>query len=130
MVQEGCRAGTPAGGSDGSWIQAHSADLSGMTSNGIAPNDGLYANDPWRAQAQPLPALAGQPASFAAMRRATTLFGTPQSAESTNSQQARLQSMTVSSIRPCKRHRHLRRRVQLRGNLLFLTMKLPRGLRA
>eukprot|EP00959_Pyramimonas_sp_CCMP1952_P105809 2212293-Pyramimonas_sp.AAC.3 len=54
MMQEGCQAGAPAGGSDGLWIQTQSVDVSGMTSNGIAPNDGLYANDPWRAQAQPL----------------------------------------------------------------------------
>eukprot|EP00959_Pyramimonas_sp_CCMP1952_P387469 8120144-Pyramimonas_sp.AAC.1 len=80
MMQEGYQAGTLAGGSDGSWIQAQSADLSGMTSNGITLNDGLHANDPWRAQAQPLPVLAGQPASFAPMSRATTPFGTPQSA--------------------------------------------------
>eukprot|EP00959_Pyramimonas_sp_CCMP1952_P350195 7337000-Pyramimonas_sp.AAC.1 len=64
-MQEACQAGAPAGGSDGSWIQAQSADLSGKTSNGITAIDGLHANDPWRAQAQPLPAPAGQPASFA-----------------------------------------------------------------
>eukprot|EP00959_Pyramimonas_sp_CCMP1952_P232475 4858337-Pyramimonas_sp.AAC.1 len=78
VMQEGYRAGTPAGGSDGSWIQVRSADLSGMASNGITPNDGLYANDPWRAQAQPLPAPSGQFASFAPMSRAATQFGIPQ----------------------------------------------------
>eukprot|EP00959_Pyramimonas_sp_CCMP1952_P309628 6479680-Pyramimonas_sp.AAC.1 len=62
MMQEGCQAGTPAGGSDGSWMQAQSADLSSMTSNGITPNDGLHANDPWHAQTQTLPVPAGQPA--------------------------------------------------------------------
>eukprot|EP00959_Pyramimonas_sp_CCMP1952_P308260 6451146-Pyramimonas_sp.AAC.1 len=55
IMQEAYEAGAPAGGSDGSWIQAQSADLSGMTSNGVTPNDGLFANDPWRAQARPLP---------------------------------------------------------------------------
>eukprot|EP00959_Pyramimonas_sp_CCMP1952_P442907 9271915-Pyramimonas_sp.AAC.1 len=34
MMQEACQAGAPAGGSDGSWIQAQSADLSGMTFSG------------------------------------------------------------------------------------------------
>eukprot|EP00959_Pyramimonas_sp_CCMP1952_P173232 3619799-Pyramimonas_sp.AAC.1 len=83
-MQEAYQAGTPAGGSDGSWIQAQSADLSGMTtSNGITPNDGLYVKDPWRAPAQQMPALAGQLAPFAPMSRATTPFGT-QSAGSTN----------------------------------------------
>eukprot|EP00959_Pyramimonas_sp_CCMP1952_P038778 811941-Pyramimonas_sp.AAC.1 len=95
MVQEGCQAGAPAGGSDGSWSQTQSADLSGVTSNGIAPNDGLHANDPWRAQAQPLLVPAGQPASFASTSRATTQFGTPQSAGGTNSRQARLQSIRM-----------------------------------
>eukprot|EP00959_Pyramimonas_sp_CCMP1952_P031688 664840-Pyramimonas_sp.AAC.1 len=64
LMQEGYPAGAPAGYSDGMWIRAQSADLSGMTSNGIAPDDGQYANDPRRAQAQPLPVPAGQPASF------------------------------------------------------------------
>eukprot|EP00959_Pyramimonas_sp_CCMP1952_P030105 631255-Pyramimonas_sp.AAC.1 len=36
-MQVGCQAGTPAGGSDGSWIQAQSADASGTTYNGITP---------------------------------------------------------------------------------------------
>eukprot|EP00959_Pyramimonas_sp_CCMP1952_P090908 1903138-Pyramimonas_sp.AAC.1 len=56
-----------------------------MISNEITLNDGLHANNPWRAQAQPLPAPAGQPASFVPTSRATTPFGTPQSAGSTNS---------------------------------------------
>eukprot|EP00959_Pyramimonas_sp_CCMP1952_P439043 9191328-Pyramimonas_sp.AAC.1 len=59
------------------------------------PQDGLYTNDPWRSQAQPMPVLAGQPASFAPMSRATTPFGTPQSAGSTNSQQAMLQGIRM-----------------------------------
>eukprot|EP00959_Pyramimonas_sp_CCMP1952_P127473 2666352-Pyramimonas_sp.AAC.1 len=62
MIQEAYLAGTPAGGSDGSWTQAESDDLSGMTPNGITPNDRLYANDPWRTQAQQLHAPARQPA--------------------------------------------------------------------
>eukprot|EP00959_Pyramimonas_sp_CCMP1952_P379633 7952254-Pyramimonas_sp.AAC.1 len=62
MMQAGYRAGTSAGGSDGSWIQAQSVDVTGMTSSGITPNDMLYANDPWRAQTQQLPVPAGQPA--------------------------------------------------------------------
>eukprot|EP00959_Pyramimonas_sp_CCMP1952_P279348 5840558-Pyramimonas_sp.AAC.1 len=62
MLQEGYQAGTPAGGSDGSWFQAQSADATGMTSSGITATDMLYANDPWRAQTQQLPAPAGQPA--------------------------------------------------------------------
>eukprot|EP00959_Pyramimonas_sp_CCMP1952_P351401 7362644-Pyramimonas_sp.AAC.1 len=93
IMQVEYQAGAPAGGSDGSWIQAESADVSGMTSNGIAPADGLFANDPWRAQTQQLPAPARQPASFAPASRATTPFGTPRSAGSTNRLQARLQSM-------------------------------------
>eukprot|EP00959_Pyramimonas_sp_CCMP1952_P181940 3804291-Pyramimonas_sp.AAC.1 len=94
-VQEGCQAGTPAGGSDGSWIQARSADVSGMTSSGTTPNNGLCANDPWRAQTQQLPVPSGQPASFAPMSRATTPFGAPQSAGTTNSLQARSQSIRM-----------------------------------
>eukprot|EP00959_Pyramimonas_sp_CCMP1952_P101506 2123484-Pyramimonas_sp.AAC.1 len=39
-MQEVLPAGAPAGGSDGSWIQAQSADLSGMTSCGVTLNDG------------------------------------------------------------------------------------------
>eukprot|EP00959_Pyramimonas_sp_CCMP1952_P346910 7265990-Pyramimonas_sp.AAC.1 len=74
------QAVTPAVGSDGSWIQPQSAGLSGTTSNGITPNDGLYASDPWRAQAQLLPVPEGEPASFAPASRAATPFGTPQSA--------------------------------------------------
>eukprot|EP00959_Pyramimonas_sp_CCMP1952_P086777 1815074-Pyramimonas_sp.AAC.1 len=66
-----------------------------MTSNGITPNDGLYANDPWRAQTQQLLVPAGQPASFASMSRAATPFGAPQSAGSTNSPRARLQSIRM-----------------------------------
>eukprot|EP00959_Pyramimonas_sp_CCMP1952_P396932 8316788-Pyramimonas_sp.AAC.1 len=77
-MQEAHQARAPAGGSDGSWIQAHSADLSGMTSSGAAPNDGFYASDPWRNQAQQLPAPARQPAAFAPMSRTTTQLGTPQ----------------------------------------------------
>eukprot|EP00959_Pyramimonas_sp_CCMP1952_P407907 8548599-Pyramimonas_sp.AAC.1 len=65
MMQEVNQAGAPAGGSDGSWIQAQSADLSSMTPGGVTPNDGLYASVPWRAQAQQLPASAGPPAAFA-----------------------------------------------------------------
>eukprot|EP00959_Pyramimonas_sp_CCMP1952_P352705 7389790-Pyramimonas_sp.AAC.1 len=88
-----CHAGTPSGGSDGSWIQAQSADGAGITPSGITPTDTLYANDPWRSQVQQLPVPAGQPSSFAPMGRATTPFGTPQSTLSTNSLQARLQSI-------------------------------------
>eukprot|EP00959_Pyramimonas_sp_CCMP1952_P315560 6604546-Pyramimonas_sp.AAC.1 len=55
MMQEAYQAGAPAGGSDGSWIQAQRADLSDMTSSGVAPHDGLYASDPWRGQARQLP---------------------------------------------------------------------------
>eukprot|EP00959_Pyramimonas_sp_CCMP1952_P199652 4176238-Pyramimonas_sp.AAC.1 len=62
MMKEGYQAETLAGGSDGSWIQAQSADVTGMTSSGITPNDMLYASDPWRAQTQHLPVPAGQPA--------------------------------------------------------------------
>eukprot|EP00959_Pyramimonas_sp_CCMP1952_P163560 3419561-Pyramimonas_sp.AAC.1 len=64
-----------------------------MTSSGITPADLLCASDPWRAQMQQLPVPAGQPASFAPMSRATTPFGTPQSAGITNSVQARHQSI-------------------------------------
>eukprot|EP00959_Pyramimonas_sp_CCMP1952_P058540 1222461-Pyramimonas_sp.AAC.1 len=74
------RAGAPAGGSDGSWIQAQNADVTGITASDIMPSDTLRVNDPWRAHAQQLPVLAGPPASFAPMGRATTPFGTPQSA--------------------------------------------------
>eukprot|EP00959_Pyramimonas_sp_CCMP1952_P262753 5494165-Pyramimonas_sp.AAC.1 len=77
-MQDMYQAGTPAGGSDGSWIQAQSADVTGMTSSGITPTDTLCANDPWRSQVQQLPVPAGQPASFAPLGRATTPFGTPQ----------------------------------------------------
>eukprot|EP00959_Pyramimonas_sp_CCMP1952_P044699 933838-Pyramimonas_sp.AAC.1 len=63
-------AGAPAGGFDGSWIQAQSADVTGSTPSGMTPTDTLYADDPWRAQVQQLPAPAGQPASIALMSRA------------------------------------------------------------
>eukprot|EP00959_Pyramimonas_sp_CCMP1952_P361643 7573930-Pyramimonas_sp.AAC.1 len=63
----------------------------GITPSGITPTGTLYTNDPWRAQVQQLPVPAGQPALFAPMRRAATPSGTPQSAGSTNSLQARLQ---------------------------------------
>eukprot|EP00959_Pyramimonas_sp_CCMP1952_P122105 2552474-Pyramimonas_sp.AAC.1 len=86
-------AGTPAGGSDGSWVQAQSADVTGITPSGTTSTDALCANDPWRAQVQQLPVPAGQPASFALMSRATAPFGTPQSTGSTNSLQARFQSI-------------------------------------
>eukprot|EP00959_Pyramimonas_sp_CCMP1952_P157253 3288471-Pyramimonas_sp.AAC.1 len=95
MLQEGYIAGAPAGGSDGSWIQAQSADVSGMTSNGIAPNDGLCANGPWCAQTQQLPAPAGQPASLAPVSRAATPSGAPHIAGGANSLQARLQSIRM-----------------------------------
>eukprot|EP00959_Pyramimonas_sp_CCMP1952_P440616 9224854-Pyramimonas_sp.AAC.1 len=62
MLQDACQAGEPAGGSDGSWIQAQNADVTGMTSSGIAPAGMLCTNDPWRAQTQQLPVSAGQPA--------------------------------------------------------------------
>eukprot|EP00959_Pyramimonas_sp_CCMP1952_P225770 4721021-Pyramimonas_sp.AAC.1 len=32
MIQDAYHAGTPAGGSDGSWIQAQNADVTGITS--------------------------------------------------------------------------------------------------
>eukprot|EP00959_Pyramimonas_sp_CCMP1952_P237916 4971675-Pyramimonas_sp.AAC.1 len=56
------QTGAPAGGSDGSWMQAQSADVTGITPSGLTPTDTLYANDPWRAQVQQLPVPAGQPA--------------------------------------------------------------------
>eukprot|EP00959_Pyramimonas_sp_CCMP1952_P192345 4021981-Pyramimonas_sp.AAC.1 len=68
-LQDVYQAWAPAGGSDGSWIQAQSADVTGMTSSGITPTGMLYTNDPWRAQTQQLPAPAGQPASSAPMSR-------------------------------------------------------------
>eukprot|EP00959_Pyramimonas_sp_CCMP1952_P030944 648978-Pyramimonas_sp.AAC.1 len=131
MVQDAYQAGAPAGGSDGSWIQARCADVTGIASSGITPTDTLYANDPWRAQVQQLPVPAGQPASFAPMSRAATPFGTPQSAGSTNSLQGRFQTFewTRSSIRLYRRHRHMHRRVHLRGNLLFLIIMLYKGLK-
>eukprot|EP00959_Pyramimonas_sp_CCMP1952_P055206 1154014-Pyramimonas_sp.AAC.1 len=90
MMQELYQVGTPAGGSDGSRIQAHAAGVTGMTPSGIIPADMLCTSDPWRARTQQLPVPAGQPASFAPTSRATTPFGAPQSAGSTNSLQARL----------------------------------------
>eukprot|EP00959_Pyramimonas_sp_CCMP1952_P375258 7859365-Pyramimonas_sp.AAC.1 len=84
MMQEAHQAGTPAGGSDGSWVQAQSADPSGMTSSGVTLNDAQCASAPRRYQAQQLPALAGPPAAFAPASRAATPFGTPQSAGGTN----------------------------------------------
>eukprot|EP00959_Pyramimonas_sp_CCMP1952_P183588 3838745-Pyramimonas_sp.AAC.1 len=68
-----------------------------MTPSGDTPNDGLYANGPWRTQAQQLPACAGPPATFAPTSRAATLSGTPQSA---NSQQAphELGALTISRL--------------------------------
>eukprot|EP00959_Pyramimonas_sp_CCMP1952_P322577 6750142-Pyramimonas_sp.AAC.1 len=64
-MMSACQAGAPAGGSDGSWIQAQSAGVTGITPSGITPADTLYADDPWRARVQQLPVTAGQPASFA-----------------------------------------------------------------
>eukprot|EP00959_Pyramimonas_sp_CCMP1952_P440337 9218998-Pyramimonas_sp.AAC.1 len=94
-MQGGYLAGAPAGGPDGSWIQAQSVDVSGMTSSGITPNDILCADDPWRAQAQQLPVPAGQPASFAPMSRATTPFWDSTECWGTNSLQARFQSVRM-----------------------------------
>eukprot|EP00959_Pyramimonas_sp_CCMP1952_P100190 2095259-Pyramimonas_sp.AAC.1 len=65
MLQEVNPAGAPAAGSDGSWTQAQSADVSGVTSSDPATNDGLMVNDPWRTQAQQLPTPARHPAVFA-----------------------------------------------------------------
>eukprot|EP00959_Pyramimonas_sp_CCMP1952_P253181 5289627-Pyramimonas_sp.AAC.1 len=64
-----------------------------MASSGIAPNDGLHAKDPWRTQAQQVPAPAGSHPSWA-----TTSFGTPQSAGSTSSLQARLQTIRMDPL--------------------------------
>eukprot|EP00959_Pyramimonas_sp_CCMP1952_P441544 9243850-Pyramimonas_sp.AAC.1 len=50
FMMNACHAGTPAGGSDGSWMQAESADVTGITPGGTTPTDTLYADDPWRAQ--------------------------------------------------------------------------------
>eukprot|EP00959_Pyramimonas_sp_CCMP1952_P426810 8939074-Pyramimonas_sp.AAC.1 len=49
-----------------------------VTPSGVAPNDGLHANDPWRNQAQQMHITAGQPAAFAPASRTTTPFGAPQ----------------------------------------------------
>eukprot|EP00959_Pyramimonas_sp_CCMP1952_P319918 6694340-Pyramimonas_sp.AAC.1 len=57
-------AGVPADGSDGSWMQAQGADVSGISSSGAAPDDVLHANGPRRTQAQQPPTPAGQPAGF------------------------------------------------------------------
>eukprot|EP00959_Pyramimonas_sp_CCMP1952_P222135 4643919-Pyramimonas_sp.AAC.1 len=64
MLPEVNPAGAPADVSDGSWIwmQAQSAEVSGATSSGARPNDGLFADDPRRNRAQQLPVPAGQPA--------------------------------------------------------------------
>eukprot|EP00959_Pyramimonas_sp_CCMP1952_P416052 8716924-Pyramimonas_sp.AAC.1 len=64
-MQDTYHAGTLAGGSDGSWIQAQNADATGITSSGITPSDTLHVDDPRRAHVQQLPVPAGQPASFA-----------------------------------------------------------------
>eukprot|EP00959_Pyramimonas_sp_CCMP1952_P291342 6094381-Pyramimonas_sp.AAC.1 len=87
--------GAPAGGSDGSWIQAQSADVTGFALSGITSSDTLYVNVPWRAHVQQLPVPAGRPASFAFMSIATTPCGTPQCAGSNNLLQARLQSIRM-----------------------------------
>eukprot|EP00959_Pyramimonas_sp_CCMP1952_P279844 5850831-Pyramimonas_sp.AAC.1 len=55
MVRGACRAGAPAGGSDGSWMQAQNADVPGITSSGIAPSLAPCVHDPWRAHVQQLP---------------------------------------------------------------------------
>eukprot|EP00959_Pyramimonas_sp_CCMP1952_P114418 2392429-Pyramimonas_sp.AAC.1 len=94
MLQEVNPAGMPAVGS-GSWVQAQSAGASRITSSGAAPCDGLFASDPRRARARQLPIPAGKPAVFAPTSGPTTLFGTPQSAGSLNSLQARFQSMRM-----------------------------------
>eukprot|EP00959_Pyramimonas_sp_CCMP1952_P331927 6950427-Pyramimonas_sp.AAC.2 len=78
MLQEVNPAGAPADGSDGSGVQGLSADVSGISSSGVAPSDGLLANDLWHNQARQLPVPAGQPAAFAPRSRPTTPFGTPQ----------------------------------------------------
>eukprot|EP00959_Pyramimonas_sp_CCMP1952_P309289 6472661-Pyramimonas_sp.AAC.1 len=58
-------AGAPVGGSDGSWMQAQSADVTGIAPSGITPSDTLCSNDPLRAHVYQLPVPAGQHASFA-----------------------------------------------------------------
>eukprot|EP00959_Pyramimonas_sp_CCMP1952_P111004 2322283-Pyramimonas_sp.AAC.1 len=62
MLIEVYQAGAPAGGSDRSWVQAQSADVTGMTLGGITSTDMLCARDPRRAPTQQLPVPAGQPA--------------------------------------------------------------------
>eukprot|EP00959_Pyramimonas_sp_CCMP1952_P366727 7680676-Pyramimonas_sp.AAC.1 len=74
MIQDAYHAGAPAGGSDGCWIQAQNADVTGITASGITPSDALYVDDPQRAHVQQLPVPAGQTASCAPMCRATTPF--------------------------------------------------------
>eukprot|EP00959_Pyramimonas_sp_CCMP1952_P387956 8129933-Pyramimonas_sp.AAC.1 len=49
FAMNSCQAGIPAGGSGGSWIQAPSADVAGITPSGSTPTDTLCAIDPWRA---------------------------------------------------------------------------------
>eukprot|EP00959_Pyramimonas_sp_CCMP1952_P354755 7430980-Pyramimonas_sp.AAC.1 len=58
LMMDACHAVAPAGGSDGSWIQAQSADVTGITPSGNTPSDTLYANDPWRDHVQQLPVPA------------------------------------------------------------------------
>eukprot|EP00959_Pyramimonas_sp_CCMP1952_P458799 9477234-Pyramimonas_sp.AAC.1 len=39
LMMGACHAGAPAGGSDGSWKQAQSADVTGISPSGITPSD-------------------------------------------------------------------------------------------
>eukprot|EP00959_Pyramimonas_sp_CCMP1952_P403987 8465136-Pyramimonas_sp.AAC.1 len=55
LIVDAYHAGPPAGGSDGSWMQAQVADVAGNISSGITPSDTLCANGPWRARVQQLP---------------------------------------------------------------------------
>eukprot|EP00959_Pyramimonas_sp_CCMP1952_P257499 5379964-Pyramimonas_sp.AAC.1 len=123
MMQDTYHAGTPAGGSDGSWIQARNADATGSTSSGTAPSDTLCVNDPWRAHGQHLPVPAGHPASFAPMSRATTPFGIHRvlGVLTAYRRGSKTFEWTRSSARFDRRHRHLHRHVHMRVNLLFLT---------
>eukprot|EP00959_Pyramimonas_sp_CCMP1952_P070138 1464220-Pyramimonas_sp.AAC.1 len=74
LMMDAYHAGTPARGSYGPWIQAQSADVTGITPSGITPSDTLYVNGPWRAHVQQVPVPARQSASFGPMSRATTPF--------------------------------------------------------
>eukprot|EP00959_Pyramimonas_sp_CCMP1952_P059685 1246618-Pyramimonas_sp.AAC.1 len=125
-MQETYQAGTAAGGSDRSWIQAQSADLSGMTFSGITTTDrtrttrGASRRNSCQRRQDHLPhshPRAGPPPHWALHRA----LGAP----AVYKLGSKVQEWVLSFTKTCKRHRRLHLHVLLQGNLPPPTRSLP-----